>query len=801
MSAQKEIFATFPPLRKAVIIGWNGAPPTSCQGGVNDAKLLAALFKCVYGFQVVLLTDENNEQENMLEVKRRLCDRGNLDKAMEWLVSGAKVGDSLVICYCGVGARWGRLNDGKEDDMDEHILLFHPKEQITGSKSPPTNPIDMKRFWEYLQRVPAGVTVTFFMDCAHGSSVADVDGWLPEGADVKIISAQRQGQKPAYICAKEGCSSRIQTRKADPKPDSRERRDPARAREMRLRPRGAGAQVVKPGVNLFVWAACRPHENAYEILSPNGKWHGVWTLAFVNTVLQQRRMIARTASVFQAAADEADRILSWALKNSGKADEIIWGAPGTGGEGRLVGQKSEKLGEEGVIQLVPRKRTRQTPVMKYNDIANSDGVKECSPFNRCFLLPYTAYKKKPVPVPLGGGAGAAEREGVEETVAVADVTGYPMNFTGQSTELQFSDFQKPYDAPITSFQYQHNQPVIVLNPSNFPPHRLRRAADYAFAEDERMMRFLRQEAAWQYALHSVHREALQGGEHNKGSISKEKAGTKKTAGDGRMVGRGSEPLTSEAARHSSFLQERAQKYADTLDDSFGVGEGSKTRSKALQDISLAAPLTRIQNIEQIRQKREDAVERFRREKWKLENIPKTLRTALQAPRGEPPKRTTNTQETNQPASVHRAAATPPNAAARNHTAPAPHPSSVHVYQLPPAPWYHPPAVPLDPAQYAQQVHSGQAHTAQPMQPSYPHVPVQIPYTYTAGPSPYPTADATPYTYAQAPLTEGHAVPQVGYPAQAVVAPQVLQSSVAAYPLPSGYPAASWGAAGGVSGPN
>jgi hypothetical protein len=152
--------------KKALIVGINSYPTAPLQGCVNDAELMHDILTQKYDFpedDVRVLCDGRATTD---AIKHRL----------NWLVSGAKEGDTLVFHFSGHGSQ---VRDrGPLDELADH------KDEILC-------PVDLD--WrdkvitdddlgQYLKRVPNTANFYVVLDCCH-SGTGTRGGLRPPGED------------------------------------------------------------------------------------------------------------------------------------------------------------------------------------------------------------------------------------------------------------------------------------------------------------------------------------------------------------------------------------------------------------------------------------------------------------------------------------------------------------------------------------------------------------------------------------------------------------------------------------------
>lgn len=141
--------------KKALIVGINAYPTAPLRGCVNDAIMVSEMLTEQFGFSAVekrLLTDESATTANILE-------------RLNWLVKGAKAGDTLFFHFSGHGSQMIDRSDKEPDGLDEILCpvdLDWRTKVITDSQ--------LKSIFD---KVPAGVELTVVMDCCHSGTMLD----------------------------------------------------------------------------------------------------------------------------------------------------------------------------------------------------------------------------------------------------------------------------------------------------------------------------------------------------------------------------------------------------------------------------------------------------------------------------------------------------------------------------------------------------------------------------------------------------------------------------------------------------
>ena len=140
--------------KKALVVGIDKYknPDVHLQGCTMDAAVISGVLQDHYAFpraSLRMLLDERATKANMLE-------------RLEWLVKGAKAGDSLVFFYAGHGSQVrDREGDELDDQMDE-ILCPHDLDW----DDPLTDDILNKCF----KKVPKGANLSVMFDCCNSGS-------------------------------------------------------------------------------------------------------------------------------------------------------------------------------------------------------------------------------------------------------------------------------------------------------------------------------------------------------------------------------------------------------------------------------------------------------------------------------------------------------------------------------------------------------------------------------------------------------------------------------------------------------
>ncbi len=141
--------------RRAFLVGLNRYPDprNNLKGCVNDVLLMAKTLREQYGFSgssgVRLLTDER-------------ATTAGIRNGLDWLVSGASAGDSLVFHFSGHGSQVRDVHgDELSDNLDEIICPY----DLDWDR-----PFTDDDLAEICGRVPPGTLLTVILDCCHSGT-------------------------------------------------------------------------------------------------------------------------------------------------------------------------------------------------------------------------------------------------------------------------------------------------------------------------------------------------------------------------------------------------------------------------------------------------------------------------------------------------------------------------------------------------------------------------------------------------------------------------------------------------------
>lgn len=151
------------PVNKALLVAINEYPPHIPQlyGCINDSFLVNRTLQEVYAFPTGNI--------HLLHNRRATTDR--IKDKLEWLLDGARAGDSLLLHYSGHGTQVPDRIGDEVDGLDECIVPYDFDFDAPGL-------ID-DDFKELFGGLPAGVKLTVIFDCCHS-------GTGTRGGDIKV---------------------------------------------------------------------------------------------------------------------------------------------------------------------------------------------------------------------------------------------------------------------------------------------------------------------------------------------------------------------------------------------------------------------------------------------------------------------------------------------------------------------------------------------------------------------------------------------------------------------------------------
>lgn len=164
--------------RKALLVAINNYPSQPLKGCINDSRQVEAALTQRFGFA-------GNDIQILRE---RDATRANIEKGLEWLVSGAQDGDVLFFHYSGHGTQVA--DDGRDEwECRDECLVPYDHDW--------NNPLRDDILRRYFDRVPLNANLTAIMDCCHSGTIDKVI--LEEFAASSTYIAPRQLSTPLEI--------------------------------------------------------------------------------------------------------------------------------------------------------------------------------------------------------------------------------------------------------------------------------------------------------------------------------------------------------------------------------------------------------------------------------------------------------------------------------------------------------------------------------------------------------------------------------------------------------------------------
>jgi len=130
------------------------------KGAIPDAKNMFNFLTTYHNFNsqnIMMLTDDN---------KNNMPTKNNIIKAMQWLVSGAKAGDTLFFMFSGHGGQTRDLDGDEDDGLDE---LIYPCDYQRSGRI-----LDDDIHSIMVSKIVDGVRLIGLMDCCHSGTGMDL---------------------------------------------------------------------------------------------------------------------------------------------------------------------------------------------------------------------------------------------------------------------------------------------------------------------------------------------------------------------------------------------------------------------------------------------------------------------------------------------------------------------------------------------------------------------------------------------------------------------------------------------------
>jgi len=185
--------------RRALLIGVNYfGTQAELRGCINDVHNLRSLLVETFGWDhgcIRTLTDDCHEA---------MPTRGNIERALQWLIEDVQPGDALFFHFSGHGAQEEDPNGFEEDGMHETLcpVDFQQAGMIT----------DDQMNEMLIRQLPEGARLTAVMDCCHSGTGLDLPwshtghGWREETnpfhtrGDVQMFSGCEDSDCSADAC-------------------------------------------------------------------------------------------------------------------------------------------------------------------------------------------------------------------------------------------------------------------------------------------------------------------------------------------------------------------------------------------------------------------------------------------------------------------------------------------------------------------------------------------------------------------------------------------------------------------------
>jgi hypothetical protein len=161
--------------RKALLVAINTYPSQPLKGCINDSRQVEAALKERFGFA----------ESDIHILRERDATKANIQKELEWLVSGVQDGDVLLFHYSGHGTQ---VADDSQDEWECRDECLVPYDHDWN------NPLRDDLLRRYFDRVPLNANLTAVMDCCHSGTIDKVI--LEEFAASRTYIAPKQLSTP-----------------------------------------------------------------------------------------------------------------------------------------------------------------------------------------------------------------------------------------------------------------------------------------------------------------------------------------------------------------------------------------------------------------------------------------------------------------------------------------------------------------------------------------------------------------------------------------------------------------------------
>jgi hypothetical protein len=177
--------------KKSLFVGINYfGSKAELRGCINDVHNIKEFVVTHFKFptdstHMRVLTDDKNNDPSLVPTKQ------NMIQSFQWLVEGAKSGDSLFFHYSGHGGAQKDTDDDEVDNQDETLI------PVDYEKSGVIVDDDLHRM--LVASLPEGVRLTAIMDCCHSGSVFDLP--FTYGVDGNLEVYETDNRKAAVEAA------------------------------------------------------------------------------------------------------------------------------------------------------------------------------------------------------------------------------------------------------------------------------------------------------------------------------------------------------------------------------------------------------------------------------------------------------------------------------------------------------------------------------------------------------------------------------------------------------------------------
>jgi hypothetical protein len=156
------------PSRRALIVGINEYADASqnLEGCVNDAFLMSAL-----------LQESGFEAEDIRVVLNERATSDGLRERLEWLLDGAKAGDTRFFYYSGHGAQMSAYGLGERVDRVQETLVLHDFDWSAGRA------FTDEQFHALYSQLPYELRFVAVFDCCHSAGMTRAGGRRVRGID------------------------------------------------------------------------------------------------------------------------------------------------------------------------------------------------------------------------------------------------------------------------------------------------------------------------------------------------------------------------------------------------------------------------------------------------------------------------------------------------------------------------------------------------------------------------------------------------------------------------------------------